>query len=220
MEEENEMSPMDMPRPIKLYVVADAHKKAAGESDDRFFQSLLEEPKPGSSAGKNMLAIGDIGQVERMSLPATWQEGQPTPLPASAFFKEYHAGSDADVKLCFYYRGQRASQAASAAFRNLLAKPCHVLTPSEIRSVAEIMRNKDDAGEFSMIAASTQLINGRRVLVVEGRFNEKQVDTEALYADCDGTGAVVQEIYYQAPKNRYVLHLKEARDAFKSIVWK
>lgn len=214
------MSPMDIPRPVEQYVVADAHQKAAKQTSEEFFKELLSEPKHGQKAKANMTQISDIGQVLSMTIPSSWKEGEPATLPANAFFKEYHVANEPDVKLCFFYRGQRSSPAAAEAFRSLLQKPDHLLTPAEIKSVAEIMRNKDDAKEFAMLSARTREINGKRVLEVEGRYTEKQIDAQAIYVDAEGTGSVVQEIFYQAPKNQYMLHQRETRQAFDSIAWK
>lgn len=217
------MSPLDMPPEINANGTRTEvrFEMARKQSDDAFFKELLSEPKF-EKKNTNSITVRDVGQVMSMTLPKSWEEGKPVSMPGNAFFKEVHLKQNADVSLCFYYRGQRASIQGSEAFSAVLAKPDHVLTPAEFKSVSEIARNKD-AKDFSLLNARTETINGKRVLVVEGRFKEKQIDTMSMYVEAEAnkqSGSVIQEIYYQAPKNDYVAHLKEAKDAFKSIIWK
>jgi len=167
------------------------------------------------------MTIINHGQIEKMPLPQGWEEGQPNSGGiGTRSFREIHPPADPDAKLCFYYRGLPASDGAGKNFKEILDKPPHILTKNEIISISEILRGKDDPKTFSPIMIKTEDINAKRVLTVNGRLNEKQADLKAILVDADGTGKVVQEIYFQAPKELYLRYMKAARDAMNSIEWK
>lgn len=112
------------------------------------------------------------------------------------------------------------SAPSAEAFHDVLAKPAHVLSSPELKSIAEVLDAKSDASVFNTLSARTESLNGKSVLIVEGRYKEKQVDTYALFLDSDGTGGAVQEVYYQAPKADFMSKLKAAKEALKTVEWK
>jgi hypothetical protein len=161
------------------------------------------------------------GQIRRISLPANWVEGQSASGGiGSRSFREVHPVEAPDANLCFYYRGLPISEETGKHFRAMLNKPPHILTQTEIRSISEVLRGKDNPRKFSAQMIKSEDINGKRVLTVNGRLIEKQEDVKAMLVDADGTGTVIQEIYFQAPKELYLRFMKSARDAMNSIVWK
>src|SRR4030095_3116550 len=154
-----------------------------------------------SSAGANVERISR-GQVEMMKLPAGWVSGAEKGRTEAAYsYKEFHPEEGPDSMICFFYRGRRAGQDSSKSFRDVLAKPPHALTASEIESIGQILRDKRDPKDFKMTSCRTEDVNGRRVLVVQGRYNEIQEDALAMLidADKDPAGSAVQEIFFQAP---------------------
>jgi hypothetical protein len=165
--------------------------------------------------------ITNHGQIAKMTLPAGWEEGPSTSGGiGTRSFREVHPIADPDAKLCFYYRGLPTSAEAGKSFRTVLDKPPHILTRAEIGSLNEVLRGKNDPTVFSPVMIKTEDINGKRVLTVNGRLNEKQADVKSILIDADGSGTVVQEVYFQAPKELYLRYMKAARDAMESIEWK
>jgi hypothetical protein len=165
--------------------------------------------------------VEDRGQIKEMTLPAGWEEGPSTSGGiGTRSFREVHPAEFPDAKLCFYYRGLPTSDAAGAAFKAVLDQPPHILSSKEISSLGEILRGKDDPNTFSPLMIKTEDVNGKRVLTVNGRINEKQDDLKEILVDADGTGKVVQEIYFQAPKELYTRYMKAAQDSMKTIEWK
>jgi hypothetical protein len=165
--------------------------------------------------------IENHGQIKKITLPAGWVEGPATKGGiGTRSFREWHPVSDPDAKLCFYYRGLPTSAAAGKKFREVLDKPPHILTKAEITSLGETMRGKEDQSIFSPIMIKTEELNGKLVLTVNGRVTDRQADVKSIYVDADGTGKVVQEIYFQAPKELYLRYMKAAREAMESIEWK
>jgi hypothetical protein len=165
--------------------------------------------------------ITDRGQIKSMTLPSGWEEGPSTSGGiGSRSFREVHPAEFPDAKLCFYYRGLPTSEKSGDAFKAILDKPPHILSGAEISSLDEVLRGKDDKTVFSPLMIKTEDMNGKRVLTVNGRLNERQDDLKEILVDAEGTGRVVQEIYFQAPKELYTRYMKNAQQSMNSIEWK
>lgn len=210
------MSPVDIPPPVEHHAKIDVVAQAKKDAMDAFYKDLMSTPTKDNS---NMMKVSDLGQIRELTLPKDWKLGT-TDSGGMGTFREYHSASRPEAKLCFFYRGMRVSPPDGEAFKTVLDKPAHVLSRAEIQSVADIMRDKDDPKVFQIRGAHTEVINGKKVLVVEGRFIERQHDSYSIYVDSDGTGTAVQEIFFQAPKDDYMLTIKPAQDAIRSVRWK
>lgn len=172
----------------------------------------------GSTSNQNQQRVKlSFGQVDSVSLRADWERGVTQESPAP--FSEYHSSKFPETKLCFYYRGQRMSDAASENFAHTLARPNHSLSKTEIKSLQELLGAKADEHSFKILDARTQSLNGKHVLIVRGAYTEKHYETESVYVDSDGSGSAVQEIYWQSPRAQYVAQ-GQARAALRSISWK
>lgn len=195
--------------------VRDGENDASRLDDDLAFLPAL------AGAVFGGVEVGNIGQVARMTLPDRWQQRRKdVGGRGSPFMMCYHVAENPDVAIVFYYRGRRVSTTDGQNFRNLLIKPPHVLTAAELKSAREILRRTGGVGRFRMWVGKTEDLNGKRLLVVEGRFESVQEDAYILYLDAGGNGSIVQEIYFQAPKESYLRYLSVAKRAFKSIQWK
>ncbi|MBS2004705.1 MAG: hypothetical protein JST44_24560 [Cyanobacteria bacterium SZAS LIN-5] len=214
------MSMMDAAQTKQVYVV-DRAESANKSPENRFYYSLLAEVP--NIAVKNKLEqtlVKDIGQLSSMDLNGKWEEVNYSNLRAGASFKEFRAPGDPDVSFNFYYRGSATDQTSAVAFRNTLAAPDHHLSTGEIKALDLVLRNKSAADGFSMLNCQTQTIDNKRVLVVEGRYNEKKVDVKSIYVDAGANPGIVQEIYFQSPADRYSKYKADLNKAFQSIEWK
>lgn len=202
----------------------DNYKKSVGDEIDRFFdeatiQSAREKTRERKEEPR--LEITNYGRIGYISLPPGWVETQqPAGEQDRRRFREFHPPDKPRVKICFFFRGHRTGQESAQAFQSILSKPTHVLTRPEYASVAEIVRDKAEASSFKLLVAATRELAGKKVLIVEGRYKESQEEVHALHIDGDGTGTIVQEVYFQAPRDTYPLHFAEASASFKSIQWK
>ena len=165
---------------------------------------------------------GDVistGQIQSLPVPKGWELRPDVRLPAGAGLTEYHAPGHDDIRLNSFYRGSKVSDQAAQAFKDCLAKPPHQLQDNEIKALSEVLRDK--ARDFDIFFASTQDINGKRVLHVEGSYKDSaHTSSQTDYVNADGSGSVVQEISYTASGKDYSAHLSEAQTALKGIVWK
>ncbi len=169
---------------------------------------------PNQKLGKVKVSFG---QVENVTLRTDWEAGVSQETPAR--FTEYHSSQSPETKLCFYYRGYRLSETSSATFAQLLDKPDHALSKSEIKSLQEVLGVRADEQTYKILDARTQQLNGKHVLILRGKYLDKQYENESVFVDSDGSGSAVQEIYWQSPKADYVAQ-GQAKAALRSITWK
>lgn len=165
--------------------------------------------------------VMSTGQVGAMKLPDGWVKRDSVNLKANAGLVEYHPAGDNDVKLNSYYRGNRISEDGAKAFKDCLSSAAHAITKGseELKSLAEVIG--DSTGNFNISKASTEVLNGKKVLVVEGSHKDAEHTTsQTVYVDSDGTGSAIQEISYTAPGALFKAHLGAAEQAIKSIIWK
>lgn len=180
--------------------------------------------RPMDTTKKPQAQIVDLGQIEKMVFPSGWVAGEPQPNPGigTRSYREVYPQDAKDASIGFFYRGLPVSDAAAAAFRAVLEKPTHFVTPPEMRSIKEILSLKTpvDSEQFKCVIAKTIDFNGRRVLMVEGRYPDSGDEIQEIYVDADGSGRFIQEIFYQAPKDLYFRYLAQAKNALQSIAWK
>lgn len=206
----------------------DSHKTKAAEvrkmeapSTKKLDKLLIKGKEIAVKDGAANAVLSDQGQISRLTLPAGWSRStEKHSLPSTANFVEFHSDKDPEVKICTYYRGHRISPAAGKKFHELLKAPAHDLDDASFSSLTEVLRDKAKPADFKTTSKKTLDINGRRVLLVEGKFNEIKQNAYALYVDAEDNGEVVQEVFYQAPEAKYGQYLKSAEAALKGIVWK
>lgn len=187
---------------------------------DSSVRSFLDDwiaPDPQTEAKTKVLKLG---QIKEMVIPEAWQASSDRPLGGTSMYAEFHPPDKAQVKLGFYYRGRRISKAAGATFRRILQYPDHVLSVQEFNVLEAVLQDKIDPADFVTLIAKTEWFNGKRVLVIEGRYQEIQEEHRSIIVDADGTGTVVQEIFYQAPREMYLQYYRCATLAMKSIIWR
>lgn len=205
------MGPGELPRP------AEAPKQADIERID---SEVRESFDPLAPEVEN--EVLDRGEVRRMVLPKGWILGEVRDKGEEKQYSyaTFHPREAANVLLWYFYRGYKMNEREASEFKQVLDKPAHMLTAPETRSVAQIIRDKSDPDNFRLMAAKTEEINGKKVLVVEGRYVEADDDAYSIYIDADRLGRTVQELHFRAPKDQYHRYLKDAKSAFGSIAWK
>lgn len=167
------------------------------------------------------LEASNIGQIRKMTIPPAWEKGPDyNNREHAGSYKEFHPYGKTDCQLGFYYRGRRTSETAGQNFKEVLEQESHELTPTEYSSLEETLRDKARAEDFTVKNARTEEINGKRVLIVEGRYNKNQNDSTHMFIDTDGTGTAVQEVFFQAPKEQYAKYAGAAKTAMESIRWR
>ncbi len=167
-------------------------------------------------------AIFDHGQIETIELPDGWVESDEDfySTVGTRSLRVFHPPDTPDAVLCFYYRGLPINAQSGRDFSTVLRRPAHELNLQELALISEVLSDKQSLQTFATSAARTEDVNGKRVLVVEGRYKKNQYEVVHMFVDADGTGRAVQEIYFQAPADKFSLHHEQARAAMRSIKWK
>jgi hypothetical protein len=168
------------------------------------------------------MEILDKGLFKRISIPDGWVllDMRDEARMGIFYLSEFQPPDDPDVRLSFFYRGRPEGRMASENFKNLLSKPPHELAEQELLPVMTIMRNLSDPREFKALSVRTEDLNGKRVLVADGIWDQPPLKTKHMFIDAEADGGVVQEMYYRAPEDLYDQYLRLAVDSFNSIEWK
>jgi len=218
------MGPGDVPETKKVENVdyAQAQKDA---SHDEFMGELMKMLKDGAgSHPKSGTRIENQGQIDSIDFPEGWVAGKPQPNPGigARSYREVFRKDNPDTSVSFFYRGLPINDQSAHNFRDVLSKPPHALSEQEKESLKDVLSTKTPVGsdQFKMTDARVEDLNGKKVLVVEGQYTKSGDKIHAVYVDADGTGRVVQEIFYQSPADQYAKYWKQADRAFKSIDWK
>ncbi len=157
----------------------------------------------------------------------------------------FQASNRQEVSLTLFYRGQPINTEASGNFRSALSTGTRVLfNPHDniaetdtITSLSEAMGNAGDnqlvnfeSGYrgpcFNLEKAEVQDLNGRKVLVADGRFKDEHGNLTNVYRgifiDANPTEAKcrIEEVFLQAPSERlFAQYLPLFRQAIESIEW-
>ena len=173
------------------------------------------------SQSQTMTELLNKGQIDRIELPKGWQrEDVPQGDIGSRSLVQFTTPEAPDARIAFFYRGLPIDAQDATLFHDTLEKPPHHLTPTEIKSLRAVLRERANPDAFKTLAAYTEDLNGKRVLVVQGRYSETQQDLYEVLLDASGDGKAVQEMYFQAPKTQYDRYLSDAKKTFQSVQWK
>ncbi|MBX9567827.1 MAG: hypothetical protein K2X77_02990 [Candidatus Obscuribacterales bacterium] len=162
-----------------------------------------------------------IGQIQNITIPPSWEEHFEERERAVPFTMRYfHPQDDENAMLAFFYRGRRLDKVNGEKFRKVLESPAHVLNQHEFEDLRAVLRDKNDPEEFQVVIAKTEDFNGKRVLIIEGRYLGIAEDNRHMFIDSDGTGTAVQEVFYQAHRSIFPRFYKAAAGAMRTIQWK
>lgn len=164
--------------------------------------------------------IENLGAVEKMKLPAGWSKGeQRSGIGGLGHSQQFLLSDSKDTELTVFERGRRYESNASA-FKSILAQPPHTLSAAEKEALGPILGNYGDPRAFAMASCKTEDLNGKKVLLIEGSWQELGHRSYSLINNPDGEGQTVQEIFFKAPAKKYELYLPLAKQSIKSIQWK
>lgn len=203
-------------------------RNLSSELDNIFDEEAIKAKKAaGRKRGEQKsqlprLEVTNFGVVSSFTLPVGWVESSLVQNDGQQQSRSriFQHAENSSVQLCFFFRGHRVSEQAASTFLSILAKPDHFLKVSEFKSLSEIVRALSNSDTFKMLQSATRQMGNKKVLIVEGRFVQSAQDTYALFVDVDGSGTIVQEIHYQAPKLDYARHLLEVKTAMDTIQWR
>lgn len=169
---------------------------------------------------RTRVRVKDHGQVKHLELPPGWSACPEEQRTSGDYLKEFRSEESEDVKLSFYYRGQRIPRLAAEEFQKILANPAHELSAEELEQAEIVIRNAADEEYFSISSSHTEDLHGKRVLIVEGVWKTSGQADYGIFIDSDNTGSAVQEIHFLAPEREYVNYIDQIEQVLASITWK
>jgi len=165
-----------------------------------------------------MTGLFNLGSIKHLSLPDTWVS-----LPVEQDARsgetsyEYRLRSDEDVKLLLFYRGRLLPEPIGQDFLKALQSDPHDLAGEEYFSIECVIRNMSEDSFFQRYSVKTELLNGHKVIAVEGLWKESDLKTLAVFVDGNGKGTLVDELHFYAPSAKYDEHLAEFKKILASI---
>src|SRR5215470_4731908 len=139
--------------------------------DDLFDRLLTAKEKPtktSKASAAEPIAIAGYGRIERMTMPEGWKEVEGEDRSLWQFSVEGRP----EVAICLPAGFRPLSEEVAERVSAVLSKPAHVLTPTELKSLNELLMERGEPQKFKMVVARTVELNARKVIVVEGRFAE------------------------------------------------
>lgn len=186
---------------------------------DKLFNSSPAEWKV--TAAQTGLELHDLGPINRITLPPDWQlSAERYNHPGQSSLRQYSPKGDTEIRFFFYYRGLPLDTETARSLEITLKRELHVLTPDEIDKLKALLRGKENTKDFEVLSFQSMDLNSRRILVLTGIYTEDQKPMMSLFIDADGSGAIIQEIEYQAPLLSYAEYLPQIEASIQTICWK
>ncbi|MBS2009950.1 MAG: hypothetical protein JST01_23070 [Cyanobacteria bacterium SZAS TMP-1] len=165
-----------------------------------------------------MTSVLNLGSIKHLTIPSEWSclplERGRAPGEIS---QVYTLKADPEVELFLYYRGSEEPKLIAEDFLKVLAAPPHKLSEEERFATECVIRNLSEESFFKQFSIATESINGTTVLVVDGQWKESQMRNLGVFVNGDGKGAVIDELHYTAPPEKFDAHLPAVRAILSSI---
>jgi hypothetical protein len=157
--------------------------------------------------------------IEAMELPAGWFEDfEDIGVGRNTRRRRFHSLHSPTAEIFTYDRGMPVDSASMGTFRELLAEKPKTVLPATLQKMKAILENMSYPESFKILIATTQVISGRTVLVIEGRWSNDQ-DAYAVFMPEGRDSRYVVEIHYQAIKSVFPQNLHAVKASISSIKW-
>ncbi|HEY9871197.1 MAG TPA: hypothetical protein V6D08_18700 [Candidatus Obscuribacterales bacterium] len=166
-------------------------------------------------------ALKGVGGIEKLPLPDGYVKEEPDP---ESFRKltRLHLTAAPAVRIghetCIY----RPHEQVDSRLRALLKEPPHRLTARQVDEIASAIPNAlyGSNGDLTLISMQTADISGKRVLIMESRFNTEDRHVYGIFANPDRKQETLDSIWFEAPEKDYKQHCADALASFRAIKWK
>jgi hypothetical protein len=166
------------------------------------------------------MLMSNQGAVKAIQLPDGWVEKEVQREPLSLLnVRRFQSPSEPGVQVQFVSRGCRYSSTVAGRLSTFLQREASPLTADEYRQLAPLLLDLADESMFELHGVCTFDLNGRRVLLVQGRWRPQQYWLTTVFIDVYGTGEVVEEVICIAPFAKH-LEIQAMLDGIlRSIEW-
>lgn len=160
------------------------------------------------------------GQIRSMETPPGWRTfGLEHINQSTQTVVRYVFPKDPRTQLLFRYRGYAVNESSGRRFLQLLNDKCGLLSSSECDLIGDVINCVDVDANFSLLAARVELLSGRKVLVLRGRWWCAHVDVMSVYFPADSAGCYIQEIHFLGPSDQYASNQLIIKRALNTIRW-
>lgn len=127
--------------------------------------------------------VKNLGAIESFTLPDDWIIGD-CRHDAYGYLYTWHSEEHPDVSMSIAYSGRPLPGKDATSLHAILNMAPHTVSASELRTIRGLLLEKLDDEVFSIAAAGTRNIDGRRILFVNGTYladeqaDQKQADDE------------------------------------------
>lgn len=166
--------------------------------------------------------ISDMEPIDSIKVPKTWsKEVDDAAFENMSKAVTFRPPDAPGAVLSVYDRGMPIASSQAAQFKSVLEKDPHSLTPGELKNLGkQVLGNLGDQSAFDVKSAETKMINGKKVLAVEGNFKEGGKHFYGCFIPRDETCKQIQEVYFEGANNTFHEHRDQAMDCIHSIKWK
>jgi hypothetical protein len=202
------------------------------EKDSPGWESIIRPWKLGPlehrpKAGGYAELVIHRGNAERLlDLPDGLVEVERRAKPG-CLYVEYLIHHLGGARFVYWNRGygcDKLSRIQAADFKALLDGEPHILTAEEKRKVTAVLGNgvMKNEGCFEVVPGGLRteaLADGSTVLVLEADWREHLERSLGIFADFDGTGQYVEQVYLIALVRDFEKLLSSCRSALSSLRW-
>lgn len=197
--------------------------QAKPDSIDDLYNKVMGPNAAGK--GKPVRSVENKGAIGLMVLPQGWETGPSNSgVRGAGYYESYHPPGAPDVKISVSYNGQRQDKATAEHFLRAVDKRSAArspdLTKDEQAGLAGVFGLKADPSRFQLDTSTTEIIDGKRVLVTSGIYKTNSVRESTAYIDADGKGTTIQEISLQSPAAAFSRYEPQFKEMLHKLIWK
>ncbi|MCC7527313.1 MAG: hypothetical protein IT342_02250 [Candidatus Melainabacteria bacterium] len=168
-----------------------------------------------------MTEIANIGCIKRLQLPDGWTATRQVLAQfGNSYLYHYGRTDTLDIQLSIFYRGMLVSSLSGKAFERILKKEPHELSAETVLSISEVLGNCAQPDLYELDRARTITLADKKVIDVEGRFEEFPLENRTIFINGGNDGCAVLEIIYSGPKDLFSKHAAAIDHSLKTIEWK
>jgi hypothetical protein len=155
-----------------------------------------------------------------MALP-DWPEVPRSAIPHAhprVLLRKYACPGEPETRL-LVTRRELMVEHSVRCFSDLLRQPPQQVRAAAFWDLVQIVHDMASPEEFEVRRALTTDWNGRRVLLIEGRWKRENLDELHLFVSVTGAPHFIDEISYLAPRQVFESHRHQIDLALQSITW-
>ncbi|GEM_PF-1400819 len=176
---------------------------------------------PGKSPS-NPDSINEMEPITKISVPKEWNKAvNEAGFGEMAKSVSFTPPEGDGAELALYDRGFPIAKSEGDKFRAVLEKEPHVLDAKEIDSLTEqVLGTIGDKSAFDIKNAETKIVNGKKVLAVEGDWKDGGKKFYGCYIPKDENFRQIQEVYFEGTEPNFTQLKPQALKSISSIQWK